>query len=77
MITTNEALPDIEHLGRQEFILDTEEYQRMLVEEEKLIKEVREDIEFLNLAAMFMRDNVKRNCWDKMVTKGRTIQVRY
>lgn len=76
MISTNEALPDIERLGRQEFILDTEEYQRMLSEEEKLINDVREEIEFTNLAVMFMREHVKRSCWDKMAVKGRTIKVR-
>lgn len=75
MISANEELPDIERLGRQEFILDTEEYQRMLLEEEKLISNVREKIEFSNLAAMFLREHIKRNCWDKMLVKGRTIKV--
>lgn len=76
MIAANEELPDIERLGRQEFILDTEEYQRMLAEEEKLINNVREEVEFSNLAAMFLRENIKRNCWEKMAVKGRTIKVR-
>ena len=75
MIATNENLPDIEKLGRQEFILDTEDYQRMLQEEEKLIAAVREEIEFANLAAMFLRYRIKRDCWDNMVVKGRTIKV--
>lgn len=75
MIHVNEELPDIEQLGRQEFILDTEEYQKMLQEEEKLINDVREKIEFSNLAAMFLREHIKRKCWDQMLVKGRTIKV--
>lgn len=75
LISTNENLPDIERLGRQEFILDTEDYQRMLAEEERLINDVREEIELANLTAMFQRDYIKRNCWDKMMVKGRTIKV--
>ena len=75
MISTNEKLPDIEKLGRQEFILDTEDYQRMLQEEEKLIGGVREEIEFSNLAAMFLKELIKRECWDDMAVKGRTIKV--
>lgn len=76
MISTNESLPDIERLARQEFILDTDDYHRMLQEEEKLISSVREEVEFSNLAAMFLRDLIKRECWDKMMVKGRTIKVK-
>lgn len=75
MISANEDLPDIEKLGRQEFILDTEDYQRRLAEEEKLISNVREEIEFVNLAAMFLREQIKKECWDKMTVKGKTIKV--
>lgn len=75
MISTNEGLAEIEKLGRQEFILDTEDYQRMLMEEEKLIASVREEIEFSNLAAMFLKELIKKECWDSMQVKGRTIVV--
>lgn len=75
MISTNEDLPDIEKLGRQEFILDTDDYQRMLLEEEKQIGSVREEIELSNLAAMFLTDQIKRECWNKMKVKGKTIKV--
>ena len=77
MIAANEELHEMERLGRQEFNLDTDEYQRMLTEEEKLIKDVRGEIEFSNLAKMFLRQNIKQMCWDKMTVKGRTIKVRY
>ena len=47
----------------------------MLTEEEKLISEVREEIELSNLAAMFLRAQIKRECWDNMAVKGKTIKV--
>lgn len=75
MIVGNENLPDIERLGRQEFILDTEDYQRMLGEEKQLINNVREEVEFSNLAAMFLKEQIKKECWDKMVVKGKSIKV--
>lgn len=40
MIASNDQLPDIEKLERQEFILDTEEHQRLQVEEDALIQQV-------------------------------------
>lgn len=76
MINSNEILPDIERLGRQEFILDTEDYQRMLGEEKQLIDNVREEVEFSNLAAMFLKEQIKKECWDKMTIKGKSIKVR-
>ena len=41
MIAENEALPDIEKLERHEFILNTEEYDKMVSEEENILHEVR------------------------------------
>lgn len=43
LVATNEVLPDIEKLERQEFILDMEEHQRLQAEEEQLIKQVRRE----------------------------------
>lgn len=40
MMKTNNSLPDIEKLERFEFIMDTDERNAMLVEREKLLKEV-------------------------------------
>lgn len=75
MISTNEQLPDMEKLSRQDFILDTEEHQRMLAEEEAQIQQVREEVEFSILATRYLRDQIKRECWDKMAVKGKTIKV--
>jgi hypothetical protein len=32
--------------------------------------QVREEIEFENLAKMFLREVIKKQCWDSMVVKG-------
>ena len=42
MIAENEQLPDIEQLERHNFILDTEEHQRLQAEEDNLIQQVGE-----------------------------------
>lgn len=41
MIEANEAREDIEKLGRPEFILDTEEHQRLLAAEDEVLQKVR------------------------------------
>ena len=75
MIIINEQLPDIERLSRQEFILDTEEYLQMQVEEDWLILQVTKEIELSSLASMFIREQIKTNCWDGMAVKGRMLKV--
>ena len=42
MIAENEQLPEIEQLERHNFILDTEEHQRLQAEEDQLIQQVGE-----------------------------------
>ena len=37
--------------------------------------QVREEIEFENLAKMYLREMIKRECWDEMVVKGRAVHV--
>ena len=75
MIATNEQLPDIERLERQEFILDTEEHLRMQAEEDQLILQVTKEVELSNLASMFIRDRIKAECWDGMSVKGHVLKV--
>ena len=41
MIEANETLEDIEKLGRHEFILDTEEHQRLLAAEDQVLQKVK------------------------------------
>ena len=38
--------------------------------------QVREEIEFDNLAKQYLREMIKRECWDDMQVKGRALQVR-
>ena len=38
--------------------------------------QVREEIEFENLAKMYLREMIKKECWDEMVVKGRAVQVK-
>lgn len=76
MITTNEGLPDIEKLERHEFILDTDEYQRIQAEDNELVLKEREKNELGNLASMFLRDQIKVECWESMSVKGKILKVR-
>ena len=76
MISSNEVVADIEKLERSEFILDTEEHQRHKGQEEKRIGAVREEIELANLAKMYLKDKIKRQCWDSMQVKGKAVKVR-
>lgn len=75
MMTQNKDLPDIEKLGRHEFDLDLEEQNRLQAEGEAEIKKVREDIEFDNLAKLYLREKIKEECWDNMQIKGRALQA--
>ena len=77
MIATNEQLPEMEKLGRQEFILDTDEHQKLLLEQKDQLEKVREDIEFSILASKYLREQIKQECWDKMMVKGKTVKVGY
>lgn len=75
MIETNEKLNDMEKLERSEFILDTEEHQRHQKEEEEKITALREEIELANLAQMYLHHLIKKECWDSMTVKGKTVKV--
>ena len=75
MISSNEVVPEIEQLERSEFILDTEEHLRHKGQEEQRIGAVREEIELDNLAKMYLKDKIKRQCWDSMQVKGKAVKV--
>ncbi|CAB3997164.1 cilia- and flagella-associated 43-like [Paramuricea clavata] len=74
LIEENSTLPDLEKLERYEFNLDEEERQRLIALGEQSVKQVREEIELENLAKMFLRDVIKKECWDSMVVKGRGVK---
>ena len=75
MIEANEEAPDIEKLDRQEFVLDTDELQRHKEEVERQTGAVREEMEMANLEKMYLRELIKKQCWDKMAVKGRSVKV--
>lgn len=75
MIESNEKLNEMEKLERSEFILDTEEHQRHQREEEEKISSLKEEIELANLAKMYLHSLIKRQCWNDMKIKGKTIKV--
>ncbi|XP_031564143.1 cilia- and flagella-associated protein 43-like [Actinia tenebrosa] len=72
MIDVNSRLPDIEKLERHEFNMDVEERQKLIAEGEEKIKEVRDEIEIANLARIYLKEMIKRECWDAMAVKGRS-----
>lgn len=75
MLKQNETLPDIEKLGRHEFDLDIEEQNRLQSEADSEVQRVREEIEFDNLAKIYLREMIKKECWDDMKVKGRACQA--
>ncbi|XP_077991965.1 cilia- and flagella-associated protein 43-like [Glandiceps talaboti] len=75
MMKKNEILPDIERLAHHEFNLDVEEQQRMQAEGDAEVEEIRTNIEFENLAKIYLRDVIRRTCWDSMVVKGRSLKA--
>ena len=107
IIDANERAPDMEKLGREEFILDMEEHDRLQAEEAEQIQQVsataytvplrlypshcmvcvcvcvcvcvqvKEEIELSNLAKMFLREQIKRECWNSMSVKGKVIKVSF
>ncbi|KFP30841.1 WD repeat-containing protein 96, partial [Colius striatus] len=74
MIHENEQVPDIEKLELQEFSLDTEEEKRVQAEAEQEVSRVRKKIEMENLANQYLQDVIKRECWDSMCAKGRSLK---
>ncbi|CAI8036584.1 Cilia- and flagella-associated protein 43 [Geodia barretti] len=75
MIDSNEGAPDLERLDREEFILDMEQHDRLQAEEDQQIQQVKEEIQLSSLAKMFLRQQIKSECWDSMAVKGKIIKA--
>ncbi|XP_062851720.1 cilia- and flagella-associated protein 43 [Trichomycterus rosablanca] len=75
MMQENENLPEIEKLEQQEFNLDTEEQQRLQAEGQQEITRVRNEIEMENLAKCYLRDILRKECWDSMKVKEKAIKA--
>ncbi|XP_074532554.1 cilia- and flagella-associated protein 43 isoform X2 [Halichoeres trimaculatus] len=77
MIRDNETLPDIERLELHEFNLDVEEQRRLEAMVQQEVIKVREEIEWEMLAKCYLRDVIKKECWDSMMIKGKAIKAFY
>ncbi|XP_051508041.1 cilia- and flagella-associated protein 43 [Myxocyprinus asiaticus] len=75
MMQENESLADMEKLEQQEFNLDVEEQERQQVEGEQEVTRVRKEIEMENLAKCYLREVLKKECWDSMTVKGKAIKA--
>ncbi|XP_019644439.1 PREDICTED: cilia- and flagella-associated protein 43-like isoform X1 [Branchiostoma belcheri] len=73
MMAENAERPDIEKLDRSEFNLDTAEQKRMQADADSRVAALREELEFKMLALQYLRDLIKRECWDSMKVKGRNV----
>ncbi|XP_048362773.1 cilia- and flagella-associated protein 43 isoform X2 [Sphaerodactylus townsendi] len=74
MMFENAKVPNIEKLDQQEFDLDIEEQERQQIESEKEVTRIRKDIELENLANAYLREIIKKDCWDAMSVKGRSVR---
>ncbi|XP_032890082.1 cilia- and flagella-associated protein 43 isoform X2 [Amblyraja radiata] len=75
MMLENERVPPNERLNQHEFNLDLKEQKKLHVEGEEKVAKVRESIEMTNLANQYLREVIKRECWDQMEVKGRMLEA--
>ncbi|KAL2083728.1 hypothetical protein ACEWY4_021501 [Coilia grayii] len=75
MMRENEGLPEMERLEQQEFNLDVAEKKRLQAEGEQEVQRVRSEIEMENLAKSYLREVLKKECWDSMKVKGKAIKA--
>lgn len=75
MMRENETVPEIERLELKLFNLDVDLQNRMEVEIEEEVQKVKNEIQMEILANYYRRDVLKRDCWDSMKVKGRSIMA--
>ncbi|XP_047459238.1 cilia- and flagella-associated protein 43 [Mugil cephalus] len=68
MMRENDKLPE------QHFNLDVEEQRRLEAMVEQEVARVRAEIEWDIIEKCYLRDVLKRECWDSVKVKGRTIK---
>jgi len=74
MILTNENVPEIERLNRQEFNMDIEERQKIVSDREKKLAELRAQMELENTKNQYIHHLIKQECWDDMKVKGKSVK---
>ncbi|XP_069756502.1 cilia- and flagella-associated protein 43 isoform X2 [Narcine bancroftii] len=77
MMMENERVPENERLDQHEFNLDLKEQEKLQTEGEEKVAKVHESIEMMNLANQYLCEVIKKECWDQMAVKGRTLEAFY
>ncbi|KAJ3087892.1 Cilia- and flagella-associated protein 43 [Quaeritorhiza haematococci] len=73
-IQLNDTLPDIERIGRDEFVIDFEERDRLIAEGDEHVRRVRMNIEQENLKKRVIKNRIKKECWDSMEVIGQAVK---
>ncbi|XP_061915201.1 cilia- and flagella-associated protein 43 isoform X2 [Entelurus aequoreus] len=76
MIRENESVPEMERLELKEFNVDDEKQRRHDVMMEEEVATVREKIQMEILERCYLRDLLKRDCWDSLQVKDRAVKER-
>ncbi|XP_047190802.1 cilia- and flagella-associated protein 43 isoform X3 [Scophthalmus maximus] len=74
MLRENENVPAAERLAQHELNLDVEGQRGLDAMVEQEATRVREEIEWEILAKRFLRDVLKRQCWDSLKVKSRSVK---
>ncbi|AWP13878.1 putative cilia- and flagella-associated protein 43, partial [Scophthalmus maximus] len=74
MLLENENVPAMERLAQHELNLDVEGQKGLDAMVEQDATRVREEIEWEILAKRFLRDVLKRQCWDSLKVKSRSVK---
>ncbi|XP_061767585.1 cilia- and flagella-associated protein 43 isoform X2 [Nerophis ophidion] len=75
MIRENERVPEMERLELKEFNVDDEKQRRHDAMMEEEVATVREKIQMEILERCYLRDLLKRDCWDSLQVKERAVKA--
>ncbi|XP_028810030.1 cilia- and flagella-associated protein 43-like [Denticeps clupeoides] len=75
MMDENETLPEIERMELQEFNLNVDEQRRLQQEGDEEVVKIQNEIELENLAKCYLKDVLRKECWDSLKVKGRSIKA--
>lgn len=75
LMEENEDQDDMAKLKKHEFYLDLDELDQLHKETDQEIANIKETTELQDLAKLYIRETIKKECWDKMAVKGRGIEA--
>lgn len=75
LMKVNAERDELAKLKEAEFYLDLEELDRLNKEADGEISKIRERVDLENLGKMYLRETIKKECWDAMRVKGQGIQA--